>query len=561
MVQKIVQTTAVILVFALGGVASADVPGVKRAKLIGHGWDILASSPAEVIENAEAFDESGLDGIAVVVAGRKPNGETYNMRRVWQETGWTKEMFSEHLPYLKQFRDHRGLKDSLIMVWFAPRTRICWQDDAAWANFARNMGLMAGLAREGGLKGLVVDNEDYGNARQWRYDAKKDKSSYDEICELARRRGREIARATFGEYPDMSLMFFWLLSQCQDYFSEANPVAAVRERGDLWPAFVNGILDETPATAKLIDGNEDYWCQAADGDFFRQYWYLRNGVLAQVASENRAKYLSVLSIGVGHFLDVYTSRSREETCWYFGPAENGSRLSAFQHNLEQSLDVADDYVWIYGQDHALINWRKDACHASAGKDPRFDKVRKAGKYTWEDALPGFTDTLKMKRHAAAMAKAAFDADDRNGRAGDALPKGPWQFWQHPSNSHGTNGLDAQDRAGNAAEPSLVASNVAQGGFLKYVKVVPGQKFALGGWMKGTGGSISVSWKRKGESVHALLPIKAQFPATDSSEWRRGLISFCVPPGADTMNVAAWLHHNEGTGQVTKFSDIRLVEIK
>ena len=48
----------------------------------------------------------------------------------------------------------------------------------------------------------------------------------------------------------------------------------------------------------------------------------------------------------GLYLDMYTTP--ENAKWYFRPTE-GSRLRTFSENLAQAIDVADEYVWVYGE--------------------------------------------------------------------------------------------------------------------------------------------------------------------------------------------------------------------
>jgi hypothetical protein len=65
-----------------------------------------------------------------------------------------------------------------------------------------------------------------------------------------------------------------------------------------------------------------------------------------VEPENRVKYLTQMQVGFGLYLDMYTTP--ENAKWYFPPTE-GSRLRTFSENLAQAIDVADEYVWVYGE--------------------------------------------------------------------------------------------------------------------------------------------------------------------------------------------------------------------
>ena len=50
---------------AAGWCAGADDCALRR-KYIGHGWDLLAVTPEEVLAHADEFDRTGLDGVALM---------------------------------------------------------------------------------------------------------------------------------------------------------------------------------------------------------------------------------------------------------------------------------------------------------------------------------------------------------------------------------------------------------------------------------------------------------------------------------------------------------------
>lgn len=560
MIPLSIRCGAVALAALFAAVSFADTPGIGRTKLIGHGWDILASSPEELVENAEAFAKSGLDGVAVVLGGVKADGKRYNMRGTTVDTGWTKEMIAPHIPALQQLPDLPGLSESLIMAWVAPRKRLAWTDDAAWANFAHNLGILAWASAKSGLKGLIIDNEDYPGSRQWYYDAEKDGPDYDAACALSRKRGAEIGSAVFAEHPTARLLFFWILSEHRPYFNCKDPVVEKRRIGDLWPAFVDGILDVIPEGAMLVDGDEHaYFCDADSHGFYRHAWNVRQGALALLAPENRGKYAQHVSVSGGLYLDMYVNADTKG-CWYFGPGADGLRVSKFGTNLSQAMMVAGEYVWIYGEKHMLIDWKRDAPHAGAGKDRRFAKIREEGRPTWNDVLPGFTASVRAITDGERLARETLSADAAAGFAGEQLPKGKWGFWQHERQSHGTRSVDAADVPFAGCEPSLVASNVTRGCYIKNVPTSAGRLYAVCGYMKGRGG-ITVTWesldgKLTTEERNYALPF-----AAEGDGWQYAEMSVRVPPGVKTLVVHPGMSHRKDAGEVTKFAGIRVVEIR
>ena len=529
---------------------SADVPGENRAKVLGLGWDTLVASPQELLENADEFDRSGLDGVFAMVSGVREDGTKYNARFVSKDELWTKAMVADAVAALSRFRDHRGLRESCVFGWFASRNRIGWDDDEGWARFAGNVAVLAYVARASGLGRLHLDNEDYPGSRQYYYDAKLDGPSYEDVCRKARMRGAEMGRTVFGEFPGLSLGFMWLLSEHRPYFTCADPMEEKRKVGDLWPDFVNGLLDVIPADATLVDGDEHcYYADADSHDFYRHFWNQRQGALRLVAPENRAKYLAQVSISGGIYLDMFVNDPK--SMWYFGPGADGTRVGRFAGILSEGARVATDYMWVYGEKHAFIDWRRDSAHCSAGKDKRFDKVRAEGRYTWESALPGYTAALRLVTDSENLAKEALAADK-----GNLLNWRSYGSWQHERKRQGTFSTDSEDSVDG--EFSLVAKGVAQGCFTYNISAKPGEIYAICGAVKGRG-AITVTWSSGGKLTSNERQYSLPLGIVDEKGWAKGAMAVCVPPGMDKLVVHPGVS-KQAPDEVTKFSGIRVVRI-
>ena len=535
-------------IFLLAAEMLADVPGVSRAKLLGLGWDTLVASPQEILENADEFDSSGLDGVFAMVSGVRADGAKYNARYVSNNEPWTKAMVADAVAALSQFRNHRGLRESCVFGWFASRKRIDWNDDTGWARFASNVAVLAYVAKASGLGRLHLDNEDYPGSRQYYYDAKLDGPSYEDVCRKARRRGAEMGRAVFGEFPELSLGFMWILSEHRPYFTCSDPMEEKRKVGDLWPDFVNGLLDVMPAGARLVDGDEHcYYADAENHDFYRHFWNQRQGALRLVAPENRAKYLSQVSASGGIYLDMFVNNP--ESMWYFGPGADGTRVGRFAGILSEAARVATDYVWVYGEKHAFVDWRRDAEHCSAGNDKRFDKVRAEGRYTWEDALPGYKAALRLVTDSRNLAKEALSANK-----GNLLNWKSYGSWQHEKKRQGSFSTDSEDAVGG--EFSLVAKGVAQGCFTYDILAKPGEIYAICGAVKGRGG-ITVTWSSGGKLTSSERKYSLPLSASDDNGWSKGAMAVCVPPGMDKLVVHLGVS-GQKTDEVTKFFGVRVV---
>lgn len=228
------------------GLSVAVVPAASaRPKYVAHGWDLLNVSPEEVLQNADAFRRTGVDGVTLMVRQKMSDGFLVSFQKGIVDYVWPKDVRQQlqgKVEVLRQIVKRPGLEESILNVWLSPLKRLSWTNDCAWANFATNMATAAWMAKAAGLRGWFLDNEDYRRSRQYFWDPKAD-PSFDETLALARRRGREVFGAVFREYPDIVMLAFWLYMQEMEWGRPVlqDPVAVVRENGRLWPAFLDGI--------------------------------------------------------------------------------------------------------------------------------------------------------------------------------------------------------------------------------------------------------------------------------------------------------------------------------
>lgn len=500
-----------ILLFLAAASAAADGFAPVRKKLVGHGWDLLAATPEEVLAHADAFDRTGLDGVTLMVSGTV-DGRRISHSTVMNDPPWPRERLKDKVAVFREIVKHPSLKESFISSWWAPRRRLAWNDDAAWGNFASNMATVAWMAKSGGLRGVLVDAEDYPRSAQ--YFLATNDAPYDVTARLARRRGAQVFGEIFREFPDVVFLSFWMLSLHPEYFSAANPMDAARAKGDLWPWFVNGMLDVMPPTARFVDGNEHaYRYEAEKGQFYRSACQQRTAALGLVAPENRQKYLAQLRAGFGLYLDSYVNPTNSP--WYFGPVD-GSRLAHFARNLAQAVDAADEYVWVYGEKKAWVPWK-------GTKSGRFD-----GRETWDGALPGFDDEMCGVKAPLELLRRRL-AELGDGRAAANLAARatrPWPVWQDERKPRGRSGAEGA---------AVFLAGVANGCHLVHVRGVrPGERHGVRLRMKGAGGSAVVYWQKDGRWQWQLPGVPVGFGPAGADGWRTGEAVMRVPEGADAL---------------------------
>ncbi len=368
---------------------AAGDEGPFHKKVIACAWDLGVFSPSDILSNKAAFAALPIDGVRFFAEeGRDSDGRPVQRGRPMSDTNvWNRAKMAEIVPVLRELSELPSLRHSFIGFSLAPMPRGCgrldYRDDAAWGRFATNVATLAYVAREGGMKGLCADPEEYGGFRQ--FTRLKTDPPFDACASLARQRGREFAEALFGEFPDAVFLSFWLFSsQRREYAATPDPAAAVREAGDLWPAFVEGILEGAPPQARLVDGDENsYNYNVYDGALTYAAKICANrACIALFAPENRAKFRAQILFGNAIYLDRFTNP--EGKFYYTGPT-SGSRLLSFDERLNGALQAADEYVWLWGEKFSWVRWEN---HGPPARGIAFDKGR-----TWDDALPGFFDAL------------------------------------------------------------------------------------------------------------------------------------------------------------------------
>ena len=549
-------------------------------KFIGHGWDLLCASPEEILENAEAFDASGLDGVAVALKGKEPGKYSwrYMHSTIALDEPWPRELLRPRIETLRKFKGHRGLADSMLIFWIAPQRHLDWGDDAAWARFAGNVGVLAWVGRQAGLRGYVVDMEDYTDVRQYFWDPGRDKMTYDEACALARRRGAEVFGALFAEHRDAVVLSFWFMSEAERHYAHArSPLAEARRRRDLWPSFVNGAIDAFPSEATFVDGNEHgYHGEAEMNDFYVKAFNQRHGLLGLVAPENRAKYKAMLSVGFGLYLDCYIFKPGETKTWYKGPAEDGSRLTRFERNLEQAARVSSQYVWIYGERRAWVDWKKYP-GSEIWKTKRFVDMMSLPEPTWEKSLPGLADVIMSVKDPEAFAERKLSEFRASGVSHELCREGscqlarpslaaginsgvlPWGFsvYLPPGETNGVYGVDTATGRGGGASFAMKGVRYCNVNFVQPAR--EGESYLVSLATQSEKGKAEVCWMRNGVWAWAES-VFFSFGEPDSDGWRTARLVVRVPRGVEKIGLLA-AASKLGPDETVRFDDFSMIRLR
>ena len=538
----------------LTALAGLSATASAAPAFVAFGWEFSRKSVRDVAAIADSLDKTPLDGIGVYLNEPSEDGGVLSTHTIMREA-WRRETLEPLVPVARELTAHRSMRESFLGSFRSPSgARIEWDDDEGWARVASNMAIAAWFAREGGFRGLWMDPEDYHGTGQFR--RRPDDPPYDALCDAARRRGREVFEGVFRECPDIRILSFWLLSMGQRGFGMGDLAVAARETGDLWPAFVDGILDVMPPTARLIDGCEHaYRYESARGDFWRAGDAIRRRLPALLSPENRSKYAAQVGVSFGIYLDMFTSP--EGANWFAEPVD-GSRLRHLERNLFQACEAADGHVWLWGEKNCWGDW------GAEGPDPK----RGIRPQSWAEALPGMADVLLAVKDPAAHAarrEAALRAEGRwiplNANpecGGDAedVPA-PYAPWQHAKSRPGRLWRDGS--CGDGDSSCLAAEGCENGAFSVNVAqpLLAGDRILVRASMRGEGGSAQFCWKRAGDAWDwdVLPPVRLRFGPRGADGWRRGEAVVRVPEGAAGAGLV--LSVRQSPGETCRFDSVEI----
>lgn len=535
----------------------------SRTKLIHAGWERPDSS--DMVRYIREMEDTPYDGIILMIRGRNDQGERVLLQNAFNKTPWKREWFERNVRELQSVQSS-SLTDNFVRISANPGN-VDWFDDEGWAIIADHMRIAAWIAKEGGLKGICFDPEPYSKPHfQMSYRAQEhsDRYSFEEYQAKARQRGREIMEAIKDEYPDIVFFTFFMNSQNMN----RTPETLIGSGYNLYPAFIDGWLDVAPPEMTFIDGNENSYHYSGELDYLRASNGMRNTVLQLVAPENHAKHRSQVRTGFALYLDAYANP--EGHTWYHGPL-HGSRTTQLLANAGFAADIADEYVWTWGEKYRW--WPTGTTNVNPE--------------SWDEVIPGSYNALLSAFNPQRLIHALqeeFARQERRGsqknlvRNGDfashairdnQAPKA-WDPWKNRRvKEEATITLDpTTDRRGkkDSGSARLAGINV-RGSLAQTFGVVGGQYYQIRGWMKSTGAggnTILVRWKNEqDEWVDMQKDVRLQpvgEPAADG-EWQQMQAIAIVPGDATTMMLLlSATNQLSATEDIVWFDDLEVIPL-
>jgi len=519
----------------------ADVRRPK--KLVSVGWDLF-SDTKWIREHLAEMEARPFDGIALCAVGRRDDGKPQPLLAAFSRDPWKYEWFAGAEADLKACSFKR-FTDNFLLVGANPGD-VDWFDDDGWRAIVEHWRIAARLAKAGGLKGLCFDPEPYTPphaAFTYSAQAERQRRTFGEYAAKVRQRGREVMKAVAAEYPDITILSFFLNGICGSATRHADPRPLLAGQGyGLLPALVDGWLDAAPPAVTMVDGHESAYLYNNDAAFLEAANLIRGACQELVSPENRAKYRAQVQTSFGIYLDAYVNPPTSQ--WYID-GKGGPRVERLRANVTAAVRAADEYVWVYGE---KCRW---------WPTPNKSVTEKS----WPEALPGCEDALRYARDPAdwaawkmeqlakgpGLANLLANGDFSEGKAKPAS----WLTWQDDK-SKGTFALDPD--VGGAAKGAARLSGMADGCFLQKVKAAPGKRFAVGAVrkMQGRGDALLIvrwqtadeKWVAEDKDVHlsAAGPRDAWgkcFGVVEAPEGAANLVVLLLARGQPSAEDVAW----------------------
>jgi hypothetical protein len=316
----------------------------KRKKVIEFGWD--APDTEYLRKNIAQMEEQPFDGCVFYIKYTQPNGaasigkEGAFLHEAWGTRAFTRDELKSAMRDL-QLTPFTKFTDNFIRLNVAPGN-VDWFDD--FSAIVNNIALLGEVAFKGGAKGIFFDTE-YYHFPLFEYEKQKykERHSFIEYSQQAKKRGLEIMEALQSAYPDITIIFSYAYTLPAKRSSYNAEKLKQNDYALLIP-FLDGMLEGAKGKTKLIDGYEFSYKFKYKKEFVRAREETKSEILSFI--ENKRKYQDHFFTGFGLWLDTPSG----SLPWaptnllrnYFSPAE-------FRRSVSLALEHSDEYVWIYNQ--------------------------------------------------------------------------------------------------------------------------------------------------------------------------------------------------------------------
>ncbi|MCL5284022.1 MAG: hypothetical protein M1330_04850 [Armatimonadetes bacterium] len=322
------------LSYLLTGCTQPPAKGAEK-KLIEFGWD--SPSTAYLKDHIAEMEKMPFDGLVLYADYKNSQGKPVHFYST--DFGIIKIPWSALQPALHDLKAthfHR-FTDNFLRFDATPAD-VDWFDD--FSPILHNAAVAAQLAKEGGLKGILFDEETYAFPI-FDYSKLKYHQSYtfDEYAAQVKKRGEEIMKAFQSKYPGLTLFLTFSY-----YFSGRDRASLPSSHYGLLAPFLDGLFAAAKGKTIIVDGFEGAYAYTTPADF--EYGYQMQKTKRSPLCSVPGAYRHHLSIGFGIWMDL----NEQTKGWHIHDLSRNPRTpTELTQALTMALKKCDRYVWLYCQ--------------------------------------------------------------------------------------------------------------------------------------------------------------------------------------------------------------------
>lgn len=327
-----------------GGGETSEPPPAPRVILL----EMHPCTPRMLLDQLAAYESHALDGMCL---------RTTSTKAVFSHEAHPETEYDADRANLVQLTRAR-FTSNVLLFRASGEAGWDWFSEADWAAVDANVRVQARLAKQGGLKALVLDPENYDpdGLNLWQHTLQPAAATHDLASMRAqvKKRGAQFMQAVQEECPGLPVMGLGLASFAAPLtnFSDADLVARWPGWGyGLLPAFTEGMAS-TCGKADLIDGVEFTYEEVLPARFDQLQVTVGERVLRLMDdAADKAAYQRHVRVAPAVYVDGVMNliASAPGEFHYFGwwLDTDAQRLRILENNLYQALRVGQPFCWIY----------------------------------------------------------------------------------------------------------------------------------------------------------------------------------------------------------------------
>ncbi|HLK57867.1 MAG TPA: hypothetical protein VKU00_14970 [Chthonomonadaceae bacterium] len=319
---------------------SREARAAGTPKIIEWGYD--QPNPSSLHDNIAEYEKAPFDGVVLGAYGWEGKRQINFAKTSFGREAYTKEQFQTAVNQLRGTH-FKKFTDNFLRFNVEPGD-VDWFDDAGWSAIVKNAAVASWICKEGHLKGIMFDTEQYGK-RVFYYQNQPGKGNhtFEEYRDMARKRGHDFGAALVSEKSDITVLFTYATS----FMILEEKAPAPFSIYGLLPPFIDGMMEATTKDATFVDALELAY-PTKDKSHFEQ--------LHQIVADSKKfsmipdQYSDRMQVGFGLWLDKdYSTRGWDPD----NTAKNYFQPDEFENALKHALATTDKYVWVYTE---KVNW-------------------------------------------------------------------------------------------------------------------------------------------------------------------------------------------------------------